>query len=421
MTLVITYLVVQYLAIFLLLTWHCEKNKNWLRNTIIFGVVGIGLGVFMDLTINPPYIGFYIMMLYLFFVHWRLLALPFTEFLFYYTAAIWIQDATYNFYMIFEGGLCADWPAVAVQGVHILIFAVVYFLLYQFLIKRWIQKEGDFYIQKNTVIFSMVILILYQIFQGFIIFDPSFSWANLELRIYSVTVCALLISIQFGMFYSNHLRKDKETVELILNTERKQHEMTKENVDLINRKCHDLKQQIAAVRYMVNDEDQEQELGEVENAITFCDSMFQTGSTALDAILGEKKLVCEENKIRLTFMGDGHLLDWMKDVDIYTIFGNALDNAVEYLKSVNDEGKRFIEMQIKKRANMTVVHIENFCDRQLTFKNGLPETTKDNKQYHGFGLHSIQLITEQYGGTMQISQKQQRFILNLTFPVYENS
>ncbi|MCD8341317.1 MAG: response regulator [Clostridiales bacterium] len=109
---------------------------------------------------------------------------------------------------------------------------------------------------------------------------------------------------------------------------------------------------------------------EVEEAISFYDSILKTGSDGLDAILGEKRLICEKAKIRLNYMGDGSALNILRDVDIYTLIGNALDNAIESVRSIDDVEKRFILFEVKNKAGMAVIHMENCCGTPLQFRDG---------------------------------------------------
>ena len=109
-----------------------------------------------------------------------------------------------------------------------------------------------------------------------------------------------------------------------------------ENVDLINRKCHDLKHQIAALRRISDRREREESIQALEQSVMIYDSVVKTGNDILDTVLTEKSLLCESRGITLTCVADGDCLDFMDGVDIYTIFGNALDNAIESVTPLDD-------------------------------------------------------------------------------------
>ncbi len=117
----------------------------------------------------------------------------------------------------------------------------------------------------------------------------------------------------------------------------------------------------------------------------------------------------------MTCIADGDAVAFLDNVDLYILFGNALDNAIERLclKAPDD---RIIFLKIAQKAAGAIVSIENTCSSQLNFKNGLPQTIKAEKNSHGFGLRSIQSIVKKYQGNLLIHQQDQKFILNILFP-----
>ena len=119
-----------------------------------------------------------------------------------------------------------------------------------------------------------------------------------------------------------------------------QYNLSKENIEIINRKYHDLKHQIAVVRAERNSDKREQYLQEMENDIKMYEAQNKTGNKVLDTILTGKHLYCVQHEINFTCVADGMLLDFMNLMDICTIFGNALDNAIECVEKIGDKSKR---------------------------------------------------------------------------------
>ena len=65
---------------------------------------------------------------------------------------------------------------------------------------------------------------------------------------------------------------------------------------------------------------------------------------------------------------------------------------------------------------MLGIHIENYCEEELRFQNGLPLSTKGDANYHGFGLKSIWHVVEKYGGNIVVSFENRIFSLDTIFP-----
>lgn len=199
----------------------------------------------------------------------------------------------------------------------------------------------------------------------------------------------------------------------LLYQQKQQMKLSQETIDLINVKCHDIKNQIATLGNNIP----EDELADLKRAIDIYDTAFKSGNEVLDVLLMEKFMQCENKKIRLDCMIDGELLSFMKKSDVYSLFGNAIDNAIEAVDKINDEEKRCINIRVKKSRGMILVHVENQYLGELSFEEGLPQTTKKDKRYHGFGMKSIRMIVEKYHGFLSAGSKDNMFSLDILLPV----
>lgn len=215
------------------------------------------------------------------------------------------------------------------------------------------------------------------------------------------------------------MKKEMDAVNSILHRQYEQYNLSKENIEMINRKYHDLKHQIGVIRAERDSEKREQYLAEMEEEIKTYEAQNKTGNQVLDTILAGKHLYCVQHDINFTCVADGHLLDGMNVMDICTIFGNALDNAIEYEERIEDKKKRLIRVAVYSQNQFTIIRVENYCEVQLTQGDNLPETTKKNKEYHGYGLKSIRTTTEKYGGSMTVRTEDDWFYLRVLIPKTE--
>ena len=108
----------------------------------------------------------------------------------------------------------------------------------------------------------------------------------------------------------------------------------------------------------------------------------------------------------------------MSEADIYSLFGNALHNAFEALLKVPDKDKRVIYFRVRTVSRMLVIHVENYCGDGVTFDDsGIPVTDKAEKGYHGYGMRSMRLIAEKYGGTLTAAVEDGMFELDIIVPL----
>ena len=202
----------------------------------------------------------------------------------------------------------------------------------------------------------------------------------------------------------------------VLRNQYSQYRQSQESIDIINHKYHDLKHQINVLRQEKNPDKKEEYLDEIEKGIKDYESMFKTGNGILDTLLTGTSLKCARRDITFTCVADGTLLNQIYVMDLCTIFGNALDNAMEHVVQIADPEKRLIHVTVSKMEAFILIRIENYLQDDLQFEGELPSTTKKNKAYHGFGLKSIKYSVEKYHGTMEVKIEDHWFIINILIP-----
>ena len=147
------------------------------------------------------------------------------------------------------------------------------------------------------------------------------------------------------------------------------------------------------------------------------DSILKTGNEILDTVLTEKSLLCNQNGVKLSCIADGGLLSFMDAVDLYTLFGNALDNAIEAVLPLPEE-ERMIDLQVRQKAGQILIHITNRFAGSLEVGEDLPKTSKEDTGHHGFGPKSIRAVVEQYGGILNWNATDLLFTLRITIPIH---
>ena len=107
--------------------------------------------------------------------------------------------------------------------------------------------------------------------------------------------------------------------------------------------------------------------------------------------------------------------------DICTIFGNALDNAIESVVTQEDPEKRLIHMTIAPRKKFVYIEVDDYCDHEVRFRGGQPVTSKQDRENHGFGVKSISYTAQKYGGSVSFALQNNFFEMKLLIPVPETA
>lgn len=233
----------------------------------------------------------------------------------------------------------------------------------------------------------------------------------LALNAFCILFAAVILSMEFANCSIKRLENEKMILEQLLENDKLQYEQAKKDMEKINIRYHDLKQQYSRA----SDEEREK----LETEIKAIHLRYYTGNKALDIVLTQKSVVCENADIQFVCSIDGSCLSEMKHYHIYSLLGNAIDNAIECLAKVEDTSKKVINLDISRFNDMAVIRMENYMPTLPILHNGVLVTTKQDASGHGYGMKSIYNIAELYGGTADYFVEDEVFCLLVTLPYIE--
>lgn len=243
--------------------------------------------------------------------------------------------------------------------------------------------------------------------------------------VFSIRTLVDLAGIMSLYAFQNRMTEMKAERELasinaMLKTQYDKYRSYQDSIDLINMKYHDLKHQIEGMRAQMTNEERNEWVDSLEKELQSYSPSLQTGNQVLDAVLDSKMVICRRKNIQFTCIAEGSLLTFMSVTDLCTIFGNAMDNAIENVVMIEDPEKRMIHLTVAAKKNFVYIFIENYCTSDIRLKDGYPVTTKKDKRNHGFGIKSICYSVEKYEGTVKFGAENSRFSLKILIPVPKN-
>lgn len=296
------------------------------------------------------------------------------------------------------------------------VYGFVYWIMY-FIFGDRIRKTEEMTLKGWWMLFLAAMIVLVDVvFNAIAVYewnsDPNIVYRTI-IFLYNITCCPLALIVQFGLLSRKNLENELRAVYGIRRSEQQQYRISKESIALINRKCHDIKFQLR--RYGTGIRLGSEAIKDFEEAVSIYDTSVKTGNVALDTILSEKKLYCRMNNIKFTCMADGASLSFMREVDIYSLFGNILENAIEAVENLSEENK-IVGLVVKKERDMIIVSAYNYYKGEIKMKDGLPVSTKGDAINHGYGMSSIRAITDEYGGSVSIAADDGIFRLTIMVP-----
>ena len=296
---------------------------------------------------------------------------------------------------------------------HISIMFLVYMFVYFVFIKKYNNIE-QYTFENAKYLLPLIILVeLVQDVCGIIILMDKTS--NLiGLHICGICYCCVMLFVEYSFVYKGQAKLEVSILKSIWEKDRKHYELEKANIDIVNMKCHDLRHQLRNIYQ--NGVFSKEEAEKIESSIHIYDSIVNTNNEVLDVVLSSFSLRCHQNNINLTYMVDGRNLNFMEEWDIYSLFGNMLENAFEYEQTVEPPENRFISLIIKETMGFLSIQTQNFyTGKKLTSEEIL--TTKGDELNHGFGIKSMKNIVKKYNGEFNIVTEHDMFKVVILLPL----
>ena len=179
---------------------------------------------------------------------------------------------------------------------------------------------------------------------------------------------------------------------------------------------HDMKNHLLVLQRQINSPETAEMIEKLQSQVAMYEDYEHTGNDILDIILKEKSETAREKHIALSVTADLNGVDFIEPLDISTIFGNGLDNAIEASEKLPEE-QRAILVKAGKMQNFFSMLIENNCLQDIG--NTKSRTTKQDDFLHGFGISNIQKAAEKYGGQLTTKCESGKFVLKILLPIPE--
>lgn len=326
---------------------------------------------------------------------------------------------TMTFLLVLETSYVLCSPLLGDLGNWLLkiLFSVAVNVAIGLTLARWMPEKGQYQIGPRQMVSAWVFCIMSENLFIYAKVDPGAALFNIVLQFYCIT----LLYLQSALFKKSSMRKELETIQLLWHQQKGQYQLSKETIELINHKCHDLKHQVQAIRAVKDEKERETYLEKIEKSVQIYSAIVRTGNEILDTILTEKSLICENSGIHINCVADGSLLAFMNPVDLYTLFGNALDNAIEAVRKLESKEKGVIDIMLYERQSFLMLQIVNPMCGEVKFEDGLPLTTKAKNGYHGYGMKSMLHTIQKYEGHLTTEVKNGCFYFNVMLPLERDS
>lgn len=335
------------------------------------------------------------------------------------TAGYAMQHFTYKLIQIVIGSIEKGIPSFVdnnygIYGIYA-SFVIISLPIFYNMFGKKIHNNETLIIEDSRLLIISIILIICTVILN-LIYESFVKVSNLTLFIvgclFDMVCCFLTLFIEFEMLKSKEISEAYVQMKTIWESEKKQLEISKENMDYMKILAHDLKHELNESTLLISKD----KVDELNRRIAAFGNSIKTGNDILDLVIAERTLIVQKENINLSIIADGSVLSNMKQSDCYSLFMNIMDNAIDAVKELPKD-QREISLAVRESMGMILIHEVNPFKGTLNFKDGLPQTTKRDSMYHGFGTKSIKGIVDSYSGDCEISIKDNNiYVLNILLP-----
>ena len=253
-------------------------------------------------------------------------------------------------------------------------------------------------------IFSLALLI---------ILDVTVRSDNQFYALWSVIIVVGLIycNVMLYSFFENYSDRLKlKIAEQVIKNNRENYKILETNEKDMSVLRHDFLKHISTIRELAKNGENEaaaEYADRLEKSVKSAASVVYTGNAAMDSILNIEGRLAQINDIEYFVKPVISADIKLSDMDITAILRNALDNAIEAQKQIEN---RCIVVNIYADEEKVKIEIINYSD-DVVIKEG--KTSKSDKANHGFGLKSIRSTVQKYNGELDYTYRNGIFTLSV--------
>lgn len=140
----------------------------------------------------------------------------------------------------------------------------------------------------------------------------------------------------------------------------------------------------------------------------------------LDTLLAENEAKAKKCGVSFdAYVEQGTDLDHISDIDMISMLGNLLDNAVIAASKKEQNSLVKVRIFMQNEGNICVMKIVNDYTEKLVIKDGKLLTTKKDGGLHGLGMISVNRTAEKYNGYLEYYTEEDKFVSVLVLPIMQ--
>ena len=231
------------------------------------------------------------------------------------------------------------------------------------------------------------------------------------------TIVIILLFVK--VIKDNKIKSQKELMKNKLDMQYEHYLSVQESHMKVRKLYHDLNNHISTIDNLKNNSKEVNEyVNNLKGEIKEFKSIYNTGNMILDIIITEKSEICSKKGIKFICDINFSKVDFIKPIDVSSIFANILDNAIEACDNIQDENiNKYIRIKGTISKSYFVLKCENSKVNMIKLNENKLLSDKMDKFKHGIGIQSIKSSLEKYEGEILFEDEKNKFTLNIYIPL----
>lgn len=328
-------------------------------------------------------------------------------------SALIVADVIFGYTSIMAGNIVVNIWQQYLMKIIILCFIIAFLSkVFRKFVYELQPRDAALFLLYNIITYF---IIYYSMGHGY--FSGNVNWFNSMIGLSGLLLGCLFLLLFLYQKNSTYLRCQKDIAQQEIRELELKYEYYKEkqkDEEKVRSVYHDMKNHLLVLQKQINSPETAEMVEKLQSQVAMYEDYEHTGNDILDIILKEKSETARERNIALSVIVNLNDVDFIEPLDISTIFGNGLDNAIEASEKLPEE-QRAILVKAGKMQNFFSVRIENNCLQNS--RNTKNRTTKADDFLHGFGISNMRKAVEKYDGQLTIKCENGKFTLKILIPI----
>ncbi|MBQ4561543.1 MAG: GHKL domain-containing protein [Clostridia bacterium] len=313
-------------------------------------------------------------------------------------------------------GLDELWTSLSINRFLFILLSEIIQTIIAIVILKFVKVDGSFTLW-DFLLYFISPMVTAVVLAFFLKMSVTYDMTPYSVLVITVIIMLLVINISAAVLFRRAVQNTSAKHELeLLNSRSELEEKRYGEIGNMYRQLqitrHDLKDHLVYIDNLIAEkryDEVEQYISDRRQELDSTRRVQHTGNRVLDYIINSKL----ENAKDISFIITGELkeLKGVDDLDIASLFGNILDNAIEGTKGSSAPS---ITLEFSVTGNYQNILCKNSIAASVLKDNPKLHTTKrEYRNRHGYGVQSIRRIVEKHNGLIEFYEDEGFFCVHI--------